>query len=158
MDKLKSLPALKKIVEKIKKKRKTVVFTNGCFDLLHPGHIKIFQQAKKKGDILVVGLNSDCSVKKIKGEQRPILNEKARSFILSSLEDVDYIVLFDEDTPYRVIKTLAPDYLVKGGDWKLSEIIGREFVKKVFRVKLSPGYSTSGIIEKIETGARQQYF
>lgn len=158
MDKLKSLPALKKIVEKIKKRRKTIVFTNGCFDLLHPGHIKIFQQAKKKGDILIVGLNSDCSVKKIKGEQRPILNEKARSFILSSLEDVDYIVLFDEDTPYRVIKTLAPDYLVKGGDWKLSEIIGREFVKKVFRVKLSPGYSTSGIIEKIETGARQQYF
>jgi len=143
---------LKKIVSNLKKKNKRVVFTNGCFDIIHPGHIKILRDAKNKGDVLIVGLNSDSSIKRIKGHSRPVMDEKARSKVLEAIELVNFIVIFNEDTPYEVIKELRPDYLVKGEDWKADKIIGREFVKKIFRIKFYPGYSTSGIIQKIRNG------
>jgi D-beta-D-heptose 7-phosphate kinase/D-beta-D-heptose 1-phosphate adenosyltransferase len=150
MSKVKTLTVLKNIISKYKKQKKKVIFTNGCFDILHPGHIKVFKEAKKKGDVLVLGLNSDSSIKKIKGKKRPILNEKSRIEVLNAIEYIDYIIVFQEDTPYNLIKELKPHYLVKGGDWKEDEIIGKEFVQKVFRVKLCPGQSTSSIIKKIK--------
>jgi rfaE bifunctional protein nucleotidyltransferase chain/domain len=152
MSKVKTLTALKKIIANLKKKNKRVVFTNGCFDILHPGHIKILKDSKSKGDILVVGLNSDSSIRRIKGKTRPVMDEKARSKVLEAIEFVDFIVIFNEDTPYEAIKELKPDYLVKGEDWKADKIIGKEFVKKIFRIKFYPGYSTTGIIKKIKNG------
>ncbi len=152
MSKVKTLSALKKIVESLKKKNKRIVFTNGCFDIIHPGHIKILKDSKDKGDILIVGLNSDSSIRRIKGPGRPVMDEKARSKVLEAIGLVDFVVIFQEDTPYKVIKELRPDYLVKGEDWKENKIIGREFVKKIFRIKFYPGYSTTGIIQKIRNG------
>ncbi|MDD4954979.1 MAG: adenylyltransferase/cytidyltransferase family protein [Candidatus Omnitrophica bacterium] len=152
MSKIKTLSALKKIVGSLKKKNKQIVFTNGCFDLIHPGHIKILKDSKSKGDVLIVGLNSDSSIRRIKGPSRPIMDEKARGKVLEAIELVDYIIIFNEDTPYRIIKELKPDCLVKGEDWKASDIIGREFAKKIFRIKFYPGYSTTGIIQKIKNG------
>jgi len=149
MSKIKNIEELKKIVLDLKSQHKKIVLTNGCFDLIHPGHIKILKTAKKTGDILIVALNSDISVKKIKGPFRPILNEKARAILLESMTAVDYIVYFDQKTPYNLIKIIKPDVLVKGGDWKKEEIIGTDIVKNVYRVKIKPGYSTSKIIEKI---------
>lgn len=149
MKKVYSLTSLKKIIDNLKKNKKSIVFTNGCFDILHSGHIKTFKEARKKGNILIVGVNSDLSIKKIKGSNRPILPEKTRIAILEAIEYVNYIVIFNEETPYKVIKTLKPDYLVKGGDWQKDKIIGKEFVKKVFRVALKPGHSTSKIIDTI---------
>jgi len=152
MSKVKTLSALKKIAESLKKKNKRIVFTNGCFDIIHPGHIKILKDSKDKGDILIVGLNSDSSIRRIKGPGRPVMDEKARSKVLEAIGLVDFVVIFQEDTPYKVIKELRPDYLVKGEDWKENKIIGREFVKKIFRIKFYPGYSTTGIIQKIRNG------
>lgn len=139
----------KRIIEKLKKEGKKIVFTNGCFDILHPGHIKLLKEAKKLGDYLFVGLNSDNSIKKIKGKKRPILPQDARAEILSAIEYVDYIILFDEPTPYRLIKSLKPHYLVKGADWKKEEIIGKEFAQKVCQVKILKNFSTTLLIEKI---------
>ena len=153
MNKIKTLANLQEIILKLKNQGKQIVFTNGCFDILHLGHLKILKEAKKKGDILIVGVNSDFSIKKIKGKKRPILNEKTRTHILESIEFVDYVILFKEETPYKLIKTLKPDILVKGGDWIESEIIGGEFVKKVCRVKIYPGYSTTDIIDRIKKSA-----
>lgn len=139
----------KRIIEKLKKEDKKIVFTNGCFDVLHPGHIKLLKEAKKLGDYLFVGLNSDKSIKKIKGEKRPILSQNARIEILSAIEYVDYIILFDEPTPYRLIKSLKPHYLVKGADWKKEEIVGKEFAQKVYQVKILKNFSTTLLIKKI---------
>jgi D-beta-D-heptose 7-phosphate kinase/D-beta-D-heptose 1-phosphate adenosyltransferase len=150
MNKTKTLPQLKKVIKKLKKQNKIIVFTNGCFDIIHSGHIKVLREAKKKGNILIVGVNSDSSIKKIKGKTRPILNQKTRTEILSAIEFVDYIVLFKENTPFKLIKEIKPDYLVKGGDWKVDKIIGKEFVRKVFRVKTLPKHSTSSIIARIK--------
>jgi rfaE bifunctional protein nucleotidyltransferase chain/domain len=150
MSKLKPLTELKKITSKLKKDGKTIVFTNGCFDILHPGHIKILEVAKNKGDILIVGLNSDSSVKKIKGSKRPILNETARIKILKQISIIDYIILFTETTPYRIIRAIKPDILVKGEDWAKNKIVGQELVRKVCRVKMYRGYSTTKIIERIK--------
>ena len=149
MKKVISKEKAKKIINKLKKENKKIVFTNGCFDLLHPGHIKLLEEAKKIGDYLFVGLNSDKSIKKIKGEKRPILSQDARARILSAVEYVDYIILFDDPTPYRLIKSLKPHYLVKGADWKKEEIIGKEFVQKVYRVKILKNFSTTLLIKKI---------
>ena len=148
--KLKKLSSLKKIVKELRDKGKKISFANGCFDLIHPGHIKILKEAKSKGDILIVALNSDHSIKRIKGAKRPILNEKARIDIISSIGFVDYLTVFKEATPYLLIKELKPDFLIKGGDWKRDKIIGKEFVKKVYRVNTLPEYSTSSIIKKIK--------
>lgn len=149
MSKVKTLMELGGIVSKLKKEGRVIIFTNGCFDIIHPGHIKILKEAKKKGDILIVGLNSDSSVKKNKGKKRPILDEGARKEILNAIKFVDYIVLFSEKTPRKLIKKIRPHYLIKGDDWEKGKIVGREFVKKVFRIPLRRGYSTSEIIDKI---------
>lgn len=155
LNKLKSAKALKGILNRLKKAGKKIVFTNGCFDLLHPGHIKIFVEAKRKGDVLVVGVNSDESVRKIKGKGRPILNEKARVTNVSAIEYVDFVVIFNEPTPYNLIKCLKPNYIVKGEDWKAEEIVGKNLVDRVYRVKLLKDYSTTSIINKIVTGFKK---
>lgn len=151
--KIKKINELKAIVSRLKDSGKRVVFTNGCFDLLHYGHVKYLEEAKRKGDILVVGINSDASVKKIKGAKRPITGEKARSSVIAALESVDYAVIFNEETPLKTIKALKPDMLVKGADWSENNIAGAGFMKsygaKVSTVELAKGYSTTGIIKKI---------
>ncbi len=128
---------------------KKIVFTNGCFDILHTGHVTYLKQAKNLGDILILGLNSDNSVKRLKGEGRPINSELDRAFILEALEVIDYVVIFDEDTPHELIKLIKPDVLVKGGDYKLEEVVGREFAKETVLLKFVDGYSTTSTIEKI---------
>lgn len=148
-----SLKKLKEFRKKWRRQGKKLVFTNGCFDLLHLGHIRYLKKAKSLGDFLVVGLNSDRSVKKIKGEKRPILPEKERAEILSSLWFVDYVVLFNEETPERLIKELEPDVLVKGADWKLKEIVGADLVRSrggvVRRIPLYKSRSTTSVIDEI---------
>ncbi len=145
---------LSKILKNLKYKNKKIVFTNGCFDLIHPGHIEYLEKAKKLGDILVLGLNSDDSIKKIKGEKRPILKEMDRVYILSCFYFVDYLTIFEEETPYELIKKIKPDILVKGGDWEINKIVGKDIVEenggKVVIIKYKEGYSTTNIIEKIK--------
>jgi len=148
--KIKSLPHLLSVVKALKAQGKIIVFTNGCFDILHTGHITYLRQAKELGDILIVGLNTDNSVKRLKGEKRPIFNEKDRAKMLSSLEVVDYIVLFDEDTPKNIIKKIKPDILVKGGDYKVEKVIGREFASRTIVLPYINGYSTTEIIKRIK--------
>jgi len=125
--KIKTLGRLLKALSN-QRPRKKVVFTNGCFDILHYGHIKYLKSARSRGDILVVGLNSDASVKKLKGDKRPINTQKERAEILAALESVDHVVIFSQDTPYKLIKSLKPDVLVKGGDWKKEKIVGADIV------------------------------
>jgi rfaE bifunctional protein nucleotidyltransferase chain/domain len=130
-----------------------VVFTNGCFDLLHPGHVRTLEEARSLGDVLVVGLNRDASVRKAKGEARPVIGEDERAELLAALEAVDFVVLFGEPTPRELIARLLPDVLVKGADWGSTEIVGREEVEaaggRVVSIPLEPGHSTSGILEEI---------
>ena len=151
--KIKNLNELKKITAHLKARGKKIVFTNGCFDLLHYGHVKYLQDAKRKGDILVVAVNSDASVRKIKGNNRPIVNEKDRANVIAALESVDYVVLFKEKTPLEAIKLLKPDILVKGADWGKADIVGADFVSavggKVLSMKLLKGRSTTALIKKI---------
>ncbi|HDI78622.1 MAG TPA: D-glycero-beta-D-manno-heptose 1-phosphate adenylyltransferase, partial [Desulfobacteraceae bacterium] len=128
IDKIKPLSVLKERLEGLRKE-KIIVFTNGCFDILHPGHIRYLYEAKRLGDILVVGVNSDDSIRRIKGEQRPIMDERARSEMLSVLPFVDFITIFDEDTPYNLIKEIRPHILVKGGDWEEDRIVGADIVR-----------------------------
>ncbi len=148
---------IKQLKEKIsthKSKQQTVVFTNGCFDILHAGHVDYLQKAKLLGDILIVAVNSDKSVKRLKGKHRPVNNEKDRLFILSSIKYIDYLTLFSNDTPYNLITELLPDILVKGGDWNVKNIVGGDIVRKhggkVLTIPFLKGYSTSLIIEKIK--------
>jgi rfaE bifunctional protein nucleotidyltransferase chain/domain len=130
-----------------------VVFTNGCFDLLHPGHVALFEAARAQGDVLVVGLNSDRSVRGLKGGDRPLIPEAERAETLAALEPVDRVVVYDEDTPLEIISALRPDVLVKGADWALDAIIGRAEVEeaggRVVRVDLLPGRSTTSIVSRI---------
>jgi len=153
MNSLKSLDELKTIRKQLKEQKKKVVFTNGCFDLIHAGHVDYLTKAKAMGDILIVGLNSDVSVKKIKGEKRPILNESERTLILLNLKPVDYVVLFDEDTPAKLIEELIPDILVKGADWEMNNIVGKDVViengGEVRTVEFINNQSTSNIIKLI---------
>jgi D-beta-D-heptose 7-phosphate kinase/D-beta-D-heptose 1-phosphate adenosyltransferase len=153
MSKIKTLKEIKKISQELKKNGKTIVFTNGCFDIIHPGHIKILKKAKSIGDVLIVGLNSDKSIKKIKGEKRPVIDQKGRSEILSSFWMIDYIVLFNEETPEKLIKVILPNFIVKGGDYKENEVAGRDIVEKyggkVIIVPLYKKYSTTNLIRKI---------
>lgn len=141
---------LKFTIDNIKAQGKKIVFTNGCFDIIHKGHIKYLQKAKKYGDVLIIGLNSDSSVKKLKGEGRPIKDEDERSIILSALAVVDYITVFNDETPYSTIKIIEPDFLVKGGDYKIEEIVGREFSKETIIIPFIDGYSTTSTIFKIK--------
>ncbi len=151
--KIKNIKAIKSIVARLKTRRKKVVFTNGCFDILHIGHIRYLRKAKSLGDILVVGLNTDRSVRQIKGEERPIVPQDERAEVLAALEFVDYVVLFDEPDPFALIEKVKPTILVKGADWPKDKIIGRDVVEKaggrVVRIPLVPGASSTGVIEKI---------
>ena len=151
--KIKTLPELIKIVIQLKREKKVIVFTNGCFDLIHIGHIRYLRAAKEQGDILIVGLNSDNSIKSIKGDKRPIVPEEQRAEILTSFEFVDYIVIFSENNPSAIIDTLLPNILVKGEDWEMDNIIGRETVEasggKVVRVPEIKNIATTNIIDTI---------
>lgn len=131
-------------------KEKKTVFTNGCFDIIHKGHVELFKFCKSKGDIVIVGLNSDNSIKKLKGESRPVNNLEARISILESIQYIDYIIVFDEDTPYNIIEYIKPDILVKGGDYTLDKIVGKEFAKETIIFNTITGYSTTSIIYKIK--------
>ena len=148
-----SLQEIKKIRLKLKAEGKNVVFTNGVFDLIHSGHVDYLSKAKKLGDILIVGLNSDDSVKRIKGDKRPILNQAERAFILSNIKPVDYVVVFEEDTPANLISEIIPDILVKGADWAVEKIVGKDIVEKnggkVMNIEFVNDQSTSRIIELI---------
>jgi len=148
MGKTISRDELKSIVDNRRAGGKKVVFTNGCFDILHVGHIRCLREAKSRGDLLIVGLNSDRSVSHIKPE-RPVNPQDQRAEVLASLEMVDYVTVFDEETPYELIKLLRPDVLVKGGDWKKEEIIGSDIAKETYSLPYVKGVSTSAIIEKI---------
>jgi rfaE bifunctional protein nucleotidyltransferase chain/domain len=151
--KIRELPDAKKEVERLRSKNKKIVFTNGCFDILHIGHARYLYAAREMGDFLIVAMNSDRSVKAIKGPDRPIMNQYERSDMLASLECVDIVVTFDEDNPMEVIRYLMPDILVKGGDWKEEDIIGADVVRaaggQIRTIPYIRGYSTSGIIKRI---------
>jgi D-glycero-beta-D-manno-heptose 1-phosphate adenylyltransferase len=141
------------LVGRLRAAGKRIVFTNGVFDLLHPGHVRYLQHARSLGDALVVGVNSDRSVRAIKGPERPIAPENERAEVLAALACVDAVAVFDEDTPQEIIAALQPDVLVKGADWAADAIVGRDIVEarggRVARVEVVPGYSTTGIIAKI---------
>lgn len=140
---------LKAVVESLRVKGKKIVFTNGCFDILHVGHIRYLKEARALGDALVIGLNSDKSVSVIK-PGRPVNPQDRRAEILAALEMVDYVTVFDEDTPYELIKLLKPDILVKGGDWKKEDIVGSDIAKETRSLPYVKGISTTEIIEKIK--------
>jgi len=150
-----TVPEAVAVVERLRATGKTVVFTNGVFDLLHVGHLRYLQQARALGDALIVGVNSDRSVRANKGAGRPITPEAERVEILGALACVDGVVVFDEDTPHEIIAALQPDVLVKGADWAADAIVGRDVVEagggKVVRIDLSPGYSTSAIVERLRS-------
>ncbi|GHT87465.1 bifunctional protein HldE [Spirochaetia bacterium] len=141
---------LNNLLNFLHEQNKKIVFTNGCFDIIHKGHIYYLREAKNLGDILIIGLNSDDSIKRIKGPSRPVNNEEARAFVLDALEFVDYVVIFPEDTPYNLIKEIHPDVLVKGGDYNIKDIVGREFAKETVTIKFQDGYSSSGIIKSLK--------
>lgn len=141
--------ALKMFVEEQKAQGKKIVFTNGCFDILHAGHVSVLEFSRSKGDVLVVGVNSDASVKRLKGPSRPVNNQKDRALVLAALQSVDAVSVFTQDTPHDLIKLVRPDVLVKGGDYKACDIVGREFAKKVVRFPLLKGRSTTNIIKKV---------
>jgi len=138
---------------------KKVVFTNGCFDLLHRGHIDYLAKAKSLGDVLVIGLNDDASVRRLKGPQRPLVEQGDRAEILASLKSVDFVCLFSEDTPYELIKAVVPDVLVKGADWPVDKVVGKDIVESaggnVQTIEFLPNRSTTGLIEKIAHTVKQ---
>jgi D-beta-D-heptose 7-phosphate kinase/D-beta-D-heptose 1-phosphate adenosyltransferase len=142
------------IINKIKAERKKIVFTNGCFDLLHVGHIRYLSQAKKLGDFLIIGLNSDSSVKELKGEDRPINSFEDRATLLSAIESVDLVIMFEEQTPENLIKNIVPDILVKGGDYNIEDIVGYQTViqngGQVKTLSFYEGYSSTNYINKIK--------
>jgi D-beta-D-heptose 7-phosphate kinase/D-beta-D-heptose 1-phosphate adenosyltransferase len=132
-----------------KRHGRKIVFTNGVYDLIHAGHVTLLEKSKCLGDILVVGINSDASVKRLKGPKRPLATQEDRALVLAALEAVDFVTFFNEDTPYELLQKLRPDILVKGGDYSLGQIVGRELVKKVVRIPLVKGRSTSALVQKI---------
>ena len=138
------------IADELRAKNKKIIFTNGCFDILHLGHIKYLESAKSLGDILILGLNSDKSVKSLKGNGRPINSQNDRAYILAALEVVDYVVIFDEKTPYNLIQMIKPDTLVKGGDYKDKTVVGEDIVKNLVLLEFIEGKSSTKILEKIK--------
>ncbi|MFC1698952.1 D-glycero-beta-D-manno-heptose 1-phosphate adenylyltransferase [Candidatus Omnitrophota bacterium] len=153
-NKIKTLKELKRIAALAKRKKQRLVFTNGCFDIIHPGHIKYLEKAKSLGDELIVAVNSNASVRKIKGRKRPIFGAKQRAFLVAACQCVDFVTIFSELTPLKLIRSLRPQVLAKGADWKKGKIVGKDFVESyggcVRRIKFEPGYSTSAIIAKIK--------
>ncbi|MFW0883508.1 D-glycero-beta-D-manno-heptose 1-phosphate adenylyltransferase [Candidatus Acidulodesulfobacterium sp. H_13] len=154
-DKIIELNEIKKEISGLKKSSKKIVFTNGCFDIIHVGHVSYLNKAKALGDILIVGLNSDKSVERLKGKGRPIINERDRAYVLVNLKPVDYVVIFDEDTPYNLIKEINPDFLVKGGDYDGKNIVGCDIVESsgglTILIDFVNGKSTSSIIKAIKS-------
>jgi len=153
MNKILTWEAMREVVNLRRKEGQTIAFTNGCFDILHVGHVKYLEAARRMGDLLILGLNSDASVRAIKGEKRPLVPQAERAEVVASLESVDYVTLFDETTPLRLIEYLQPDCIVKGGDWKEASVVGGDLVRarggKVVIVPLIEGASTTNIVEKI---------
>ncbi len=153
LNKIKNVQELRPLLEILRAAGKKIVFTNGCFDIIHTGHTRYLATARSFGDVLIVAANSDSSVRVIKGEKRPINPQAERAEVLAALESVDFVTIFDEPDPYRVIAELQPDVLVKGGDWPIEKIIGRDIVEarggRVINVPYVEGSSTTGIIEKI---------
>jgi rfaE bifunctional protein nucleotidyltransferase chain/domain len=162
MDKILSWGGVKKEVDRLRAEGKKIAFTNGCFDILHVGHVRYLREARKKADVLILGLNSDSSVRAIKGEKRPLVSQADRAEVLAALAAVDYITVFEETTPLKLIEYLRPDLLVKGGDWKEEMVVGRDAVRswggRVAIVTMTEGASTTNIVEKIldvyEKGSR----
>jgi rfaE bifunctional protein nucleotidyltransferase chain/domain len=148
-DKIKERKELREIVEGLKKDRKRICFTNGCFDILHQGHILYLEEARRHGDCLIIGVNTDSSVREIKGENKPVIPLEGRMTVLAALEVVDYVVPFAEPNPFELISYLRPHVLVKGGDWEESEVVGRELVEETIVVPYIEGASSSGIIKSI---------
>ncbi len=153
MGKVVSLPELLEVRRRLKKEGKRVVFTNGCFDILHRGHVDYLMKARAMGDVLVVGLNTDASVRNLKGQDRPIVEQDDRAHVLASLQAVDFVCFFEEDTPIEIIRALIPDVLVKGADWAVTEVVGKDIVEQaggsVQTIEFLPNRSTSGLIRKI---------
>ncbi|HSB35933.1 MAG TPA: D-glycero-beta-D-manno-heptose 1-phosphate adenylyltransferase, partial [Thermoanaerobaculia bacterium] len=153
-EKLLDRPHLASVCATLRRAHRKIVFTNGCFDLLHPGHVRLLTEARKLGDVLVVGLNSDASVRRLKGEGRPILGEHDRAQVLGGLDAVDFVVVFDEGTPEALIGAVRPDVLVKGGDYTEATVVGAPFVRSyggtVALVPLVPGSSTSGVVARMK--------
>lgn len=141
-------------IQKLQKSGKKIVFTNGCFDVLHVGHVRYLAEARALGDALVVGLNSDASVRRLKGQRRPVVSEKERAEVLQSLRSVDFVLLFSEDTPLQLIQKVKPDILVKGGDWKAKDIVGSDFVLKrggrALSLSFVKGRSTTSLLKTIQ--------
>lgn len=139
------------VLNKYREENKKIVFTNGCFDIIHRGHVEYLQKARELGDLLILGLNSDDSVKRLKGNDRPINNEIDRAIVLAALECINYISIFNEDKPLELIKIVKPDILVKGGDYKIEDVVGREYSKETVLIDFVDGYSTTNIIKKINS-------
>ena len=152
-DKIFSLNELKDVLGLYRNTGGRIVFTNGCFDIMHAGHAQYLEEARAMGDVLIVAMNSDASVRRLKGPKRPVIGQEDRALMLAALESVDYVVIFEEDTPYEVINILEPDLLVKGGDWTPDQIVGADIVLarggEVKSLPFRPGLSTSSIIERI---------
>src|ERR1700687_1989308 len=152
-------PTWKRRLDALRRQGKRIVFTNGCFDLIHPGHVRYLRAAKRLGDVLVVALNSDASVRRLKGASRPLVPQRDRSEVMAALEMVDYVTVFNEDTPYRLIKVLQPDVLVKGGDWRPDDIVGADIVRArggvVTSLPFARGYSTTNLAERIKSRVKR---
>lgn len=155
MERVVSRDAAVRLAEDLRAAGKIVVFTNGVFDLLHPGHVRYLQRARALGDALIVGLNADASVRRNKGPSRPINSERERAELVAALACVDAVVLFDDDTPAAIIRSIQPDVLVKGADWAADQIVGRDTVEarggRVVRVEVEKGYSTTALVEKVRS-------
>jgi rfaE bifunctional protein nucleotidyltransferase chain/domain len=158
LSKLTQLPMLQRGLAALRRQGKRIVFTNGCFDLIHPGHVRYLRAAKRLGDVLVVALNSDSSVRRLKGASRPLVGQRDRCEVMAALEMVDFVTVFNEDTPYALIKLLQPDVLVKGGDWKPDDIVGADIVRArggvVRSLRFASGYSTTQLVERIVKKSR----
>jgi len=159
-DKIKTIKELKEIIGELKKQNKKIVTTNGVFDILHIGHIRYLQKAKKLGDVLIVAINSDSSVRKIKGPKRPLNNENDRAEMLASLQCIDFVAIFDEENPIKFLEEIKPDVHAKGGDYKISQIIEKDTVEKnngrVVLIPMVKGYSTTEFVKKIIDTYRKQ--
>jgi D-beta-D-heptose 7-phosphate kinase/D-beta-D-heptose 1-phosphate adenosyltransferase len=157
MPKVLTRSELRRRLQRVRRAGQRIVFTNGCFDLIHPGHVRYLRAAKRLGDVLVVALNSDGSVRRLKGPGRPLVPQRDRCEVVAALEMVDYVTVFAEDTPYQLIEALAPDVLVKGGDWKPDQIVGAELVRArggtVRSLPFARGYSTTRLVKKAKPQA-----
>ena len=155
-NKIYTLPDLERQMEKWKSAGDKIVFTNGCFDILHKGHIEVLAKTSNLGNRLIIGVNSDSSMKNLKGENRPIIEEDSRALLLAALQFVDAVILFSEETPFHLITEIKPDILAKGGDYKITEIVGHEVVQQnegeVITIPLTEGFSSTNIIDKIQNG------